>query len=269
MNELKLSEKIKEKNANNKLAFIPFVIAGDPDLNVSKEILLTLQDAGADIIELGIPYSDPLADGPTIQKAAQRALKAGTSLKKAIDMHKSLKDELNVPVVIFTYYNPVLAYGLENFINDIKDAGFKGVLVPDLPVEEADRLIELTNKNNLELVMLVTPTSGDDRISKITEVSQGFVYLVSVTGVTGARSSFSESVEVSLNKIKQFTDKPICVGFGISKPEHISQLIKLNANGAIVGSAIIKLIEENQNDSDSLLKAVNDYVKSLTQACVI
>lgn len=267
MNNQSIAEKIKEKNQNDQLAFIPFVVAGDPDLDKSKEIILSLQEAGADIIELGIPYSDPLADGPVIQLAAQRALKAGTTLKKAIALHDSIKDKLNVPVIVFTYYNPVLAYGLENFIKDIKNAGIKGVLVPDLPIEEAGKLIQLAKENNIEFVMLVTQTSGDDRLKHITEASQGFVYLVAVTGVTGARSSFSESVELSLTKVKKFTDKPICVGFGISKVEHINQLKQLNAQGAIVGSAIIKIIEQNADKQQNIVPAVSKYVKELVEAC--
>ncbi|MGD9581362.1 MAG: tryptophan synthase subunit alpha [Vampirovibrionia bacterium] len=267
MNTLSIAQKIAQKNDKNKLAFIPFVVAGDPDIDKSKEIILALQKSGADIIELGIPYSDPLADGPVIQLAAQRALKAGTTLKKVIQLHDSIKDQLDVPVVIFTYYNPVLAYGLEQFITDIKKAGIKGVLVPDLPIEEAGKLIQLTKENGIELIMLVTPTSGDDRLKPITDASEGFVYLVSVTGVTGARSSFSESVESSLKKVKQFTDKPICVGFGISEIAHIKQLKDLNAQGAIVGSAIIKLIQQNVDAPEAIVPAVTSYVDSLVQAC--
>ena len=264
---LTVAQKIKEKNSNNKLAFIPFIVAGDPDIDTSKEIIMALQSSGADIIELGIPYSDPLADGPVIQMAAQRALKSGASLKRSIEMIASIKDKLEVPVIIFTYYNPVLAYGLDIFVKDVKSAGFKGMLVPDLPVEEAGKLIELAKKYNLELIMLVTPTSGDDRLKKITEVSEGFVYLVSVTGVTGARSSFSESVEISLSKLKGITDKPICVGFGISKTEHIDQLKSLKAQGAIVGSAIIKIIEENVKNPSKLVLELNKYVKEMVEHC--
>jgi tryptophan synthase alpha chain len=262
-----VSSRIKTKNEQGQLAFIPFVVAGDPDEETCKKVLIGLQNAGADVIELGIPYSDPLADGPVIQLAAKRALKAGASLKKSIQMIDSLKEKLKVPVVIFTYYNPVLSYGLENFIKDVKKAGFSGILVPDLPVEEAEDLIRLTEDNDLELIMLVTPTSGDDRIKKITGVSRGFIYLVSITGVTGARSSFSEHIEASLSKLKQYTDKPVCVGFGISKPEHIDQLKQLKASGAIVGSGIIKIIEENLNDPDIIVSEVETYVKSLIDHC--
>lgn len=267
MTKLSIAETINKKNQENKLAFIPFVIAGDPDLDKSKEIIFSLQEAGADVIELGIPYSDPLADGPVIQLAAQRALKAGTTLKKAIELHASIKDKLNVPVVIFTYYNPVIAYGLENFIKDIKNAGIKGVLVPDLPIEEAGKIIQLTKENQIELIMLVTPTSGDDRLKAITVASEGFVYLVSITGVTGARSSFSESVESSITKVKKFTNKPICVGFGISKVEHITQLKQLDAQGAIVGSAIIKIVEQHVDKPESIVPAIKSYVEELVRAC--
>lgn len=262
-----ISETINDKLSLKKLAFIPFVVAGDPDLETSKKILLALQRAGSDIIELGIPYSDPLADGPVIQKAAKRALDNGMSLRKAIQMKASLKGELKVPVVIFTYYNPVLAYGVEAFVKDIKEAGFKGALIPDLPIEEAEDFIKLCKDNDIELVMLVTPTSGDDRIKKIAEVSQGFIYLVSVTGVTGARSSFSEHVESSLAKLKKHTDKPICVGFGISESEHVDQLKKLDAQGAIVGSAIVKHIEKNIGQPDEIVKVIENYAKELISHC--
>jgi tryptophan synthase alpha chain len=262
-----ITEKIKETQKENRLAFIPFVIAGDPDFEYSKQILLSLQSSGADIIELGIPYSDPLADGPVIQLAAKRALKSGSSLRKSIELMKTMKDELFVPVLIFTYYNPVLAYGLKSFIEDVKDAGFKGLLVPDLPVEEAEELITLANENELELVMLVTPTSGEERIKKITEASQGFVYLVSVTGVTGVRSNFSEHIQASLTKIKAVTDKPICVGFGISQPEHIDQLKELGASGAIVGSAIIRVIEANASTPEVLIQNLKAFVQLLRSRC--
>lgn len=262
-----ITEKIKEKQKQNKLAFIPFIVAGDPDTEKSKELLLSLQETGADIIELGIPYSDPLADGPVIQLAAKRALDNGMSLKNAIKMLASIKDKLTVPVIVFTYYNPIYAYGLEKFVKDVKEAGFKGVLVPDLPIEEANDLIKLVKENELELIMLVTPTSGDERIKSITDVSEGFVYLVSVTGVTGARSSFSEHVEQSLSKIKSITDKPVCVGFGISQPEHIKQLKTLNAQGAIVGSAIIKVIEQNADNPDNIVPEVKKYTQSLIDCC--
>lgn len=267
MSTLTIAETISKKNKENKLAFIPFVVAGDPDFAKSKEIILGLQASGADIIEMGIPYTDPLADGPVIQKAAQRALKSGSSLKRAIQLQKELKDELETPVIIFTYYNPVLSYGIEAFMKDIKEAGFKGALVPDLPVEEASRLIESAKQNEIELVMLVTPTSGDDRIKTITDVSQGFVYLVSVTGVTGVRNTFSESVEDSLKAVKKFTDKPICVGFGISQPEHIDQLKALDAQGAIVGSAIIRVIEQNLDNSDQIVPEVQKFVSSFVEKC--
>lgn len=266
MKNTTITEIINEKNAQNKLAFIPFVVAGDPDFEHSKELLLGLQAIGVDIIELGIPYSDPLADGPVIQLAAKRALKAGMSLTKAIKLVDSIKDKLSVPVIVFSYYNPILAYGLKRFISDIKDAGFKGIIIPDLPVEEAMELINLTREHNLELVMLVTPTSGDERIKKITDATQGFVYLVSVTGVTGVRSAFSESIKESLLKIRKFTTKPICVGFGISNVEHIDQLKSLNAQGVIVGSAIIKLIAEDI-DNPNLIQNVQHFVKTLMNHC--
>lgn len=267
MSKLTIAETIAVKNSKNKLAFIPFVVAGDPDFAKCKDILLGLQTSGADIIEMGIPYTDPLADGPVIQQAAQRALKAGSSLKKAIQFYAEIDNEITVPMIIFTYYNPVLSYGLENFIKDIKHAGFKGALVPDLPVEEASRLIELAKQYEIELVMLVTPTSGDDRIQAITGVSQGFVYLVSVTGVTGVRNTFSESVEKSLKAVKKFTDKPICVGFGISQPEHIDQLKSLDAQGAIVGSAIIRVIQQNLDQPDEIVPAIKKYVTSFVDKC--
>lgn len=258
-----ISEVIAHKQEQGKLAFIPFVVAGDPDIESCKDILKALESSGADIIELGIPYSDPLADGPVIQKAAKRALTSGMSLSKAIELAESLKNELSTPMVIFTYFNPVLKYGLASFVSDVKKAGFKGVLIPDLPIEEAKELIELTQQHEIELIMLVTPTSGDERIREIVNISQGFIYLVSVTGVTGERTDFSGSVETSLTAIKKFTDKPVAVGFGISQPEHVQRLKQLGAQGAIVGSAIVKQIETHVDDKVQLLENLAAYVKTL------
>lgn len=267
MNKQGIEEKINEKISQGKMAFIPFIVAGDPNIEQSGNIILALQEAGADIIEIGIPYSDPLADGPIIQKASKRAIDSGSSLKEVIKLHNNLKDKLNVPTIVFTYYNPVLAYGLKNFVADIKSAGFKGVLVPDLPVEEAGELLELVRKNNLELIMLVTPTSGDERIKQIVDTSEGFVYLVSVTGVTGVRDNFSIHINHSIGKIKSFTSKPICVGFGISSVEHIKDLKRLGVQGAIVGSALIKIIETNINDSLKLVEKIKSFVKDLISYC--
>lgn len=258
-----ITETMQQNIEKKKMSFIPFIVAGDPDIETSKEIIKTLEQSGADILELGIPYSDPLADGPVIQKASQRALKAGMSLKKSIELVSCLRRDISIPVIMFTYFNPVLKYGLEKLVKDIKKAGFQGLLIPDLPIEEMDDIIELTQKEGIELVMLVTPTSGAERIKKIVDVSQGFVYLVSVTGVTGERTDFSGSVERSLFIIRQYTTKPVAVGFGISKKDHIDKLKHLNAQGAIIGSALIKQIEANLDNKACLLKNIEEYVAGL------
>jgi tryptophan synthase alpha chain len=235
-----ISEKFAVMRANQQCALIPFITAGDPDLTTTATALRTLDANGADFIELGVPYSDPLADGPVIQAAATRALNQGTRLVEVLDMVRDITPELNAPIILFTYYNPILSLGIEEFLKQIANAGVKGLVVPDLPLEESSKLIELADAIDIELILLVAPTSSSERIRAIAQQSRGFIYLVSVTGVTGVRSELQTRVRDVLQEIRSVTDKPIAVGFGISQPEQARQLVEWGADAVIVGSAFVQ-----------------------------
>jgi tryptophan synthase alpha chain len=234
---------------NGDCALIPFITAGDPDLNTTAKALKLLDDRGADLIELGVPYSDPLADGPVIQAAATRALEQGVKLDDVIELVSKVSPEIKAPIILFTYYNPILNRGIETFLQQIFAAGVKGLVVPDLPLEEADELLEPAARIGIEVILLVAPTSPKERILAIAEKSQGFIYLVSVTGVTGMRTQIQSRVKDILTDLRKVTNKPIGVGFGISQPEQAKQVKEWGADGAIVGSAVVKRLAEEGLDS--------------------
>ncbi len=221
-------------------ALIPFITAGDPDLATTAQALIALDRAGADIIELGVPYSDPLADGPVIQAAATRALNNGVKLADVLEVVAKVSPEIKAPIILFTYYNPILNLGIPEFLRRIVAAGVKGLVVPDLPLEESTTLLEPASLMGIEVIMLVAPTSPPDRMKAIAASAQGFVYLVSVTGVTGMREGMGSNVAGILNQLRSLTDKPIAVGFGISDPVQAKQIKELGADGVIVGSAMVK-----------------------------
>ncbi len=227
-----------------RIALMPFLMAGDPDLRTSAEILLKLQEKGADIIELGIPYSDPLADGPVIQLAASRALSSGTSISSVFKMLGGLRDKLHIPIVLFTYCNPLINRGMERFCHEASEVGVSGIVVPDLPLEEAEKFSPIASASGLDLILLVAPTTPKDRIKRIAETSKGFTYLVSVTGVTGERTVVNDSVQTLVKEIKESSSSHVAVGFGISAAKHISKVRSWGADGAIVGSALVKRISK-------------------------
>ena len=224
-------------------ALMPFLMAGDPDLASTAATLLALQGAGADLIELGIPYSDPLADGPVIQAAAARALAAGTTPGRVLEMLGSLRSSLTIPVVLFTYSNPLLNRGMDAFCRDAAAAGAAGLVVPDLPLEEAEKLSVIAAAEGLDLVLLVAPTTPPGRMARIHAASRGFTYLVSVTGVTGVRASLESRVEPLVQQLQAQGGSPVAVGFGISGPEQARQVRQWGADGAIVGSALVRAME--------------------------
>jgi tryptophan synthase alpha chain len=230
-------------------ALIPFITAGDPDLATTAQALIALDRAGADIIELGVPYSDPLADGPVIQAAATRALQAGVKLADVLAVVAKVSPEIKAPIILFTYYNPILNLGIPEFLRRIVAAGVKGLVVPDLPLEESTTLLEPASLMGIEVIMLVAPTSPPDRMKAIAASAQGFVYLVSVTGVTGMREGMGSNVAGILNQLRSLTDKPIAVGFGISDPVQAKQIKELGADGVIVGSAMVKKLAAEGVDS--------------------
>ncbi|AZB73575.1 tryptophan synthase subunit alpha [Synechococcus elongatus] len=230
--------------SQGRCALIPFLTAGDPDLETTRQALLALDREGADLIELGVPYSDPLADGPVIQAAATRALQAGTRLDDVLALLKDVRSQIKAPVVLFTYCNPILNRGFETFLDQIAAAGANGLVVPDLPLEESQRLSEVAAERGIDLILLIAPTSSADRITAISEQARGFIYLVSVTGVTGMRQGMQSRVADLLQEIRQGTDKPIGVGFGISGAEQARQVRDWGADGVIVGSAFVNRLQE-------------------------
>jgi tryptophan synthase alpha chain len=250
--------------SQNQCGLIPFITAGDPDLETTAKALKILDQSGADLIELGVPYSDPLADGPTIQAAATRALQRNVTLEKVLDLVKDVSPQLRSPIILFTYYNPIFYRGIEAFLKEIASVGVKGLVVPDLPLEEAENLLKLASENGIEVILLVAPTSPQERIKAIAEKSQGFIYLVSVTGVTGMRSQVASRLESLLPQLRTVTDKPIGVGFGISGPDQALEVKKLGADAVIVGSAFVKLL--SQGTPEEGLKSIGEFCHSLKEA---
>ncbi|HEY9804257.1 MAG TPA: tryptophan synthase subunit alpha [Leptolyngbyaceae cyanobacterium] len=239
-----ISERFQVLRQRQQCALIPFITAGDPDLETTAEALRILDRNGADFIELGVPYSDPLADGPVIQAAATRALQKGTKLEQVLEIVADVSPSLQAPIILFTYYNPILHRGIKSFLATIAAVGVRGLVVPDLPLEEAEELITTAASFNIEVILLVAPTSSQDRIEAIASQSQGFIYLVSVTGVTGIRSQIQDRVQHLVTDLRKVTDKPIGVGFGISGPEQARQVKEWGADAVIVGSAFVKRLAE-------------------------
>ena len=258
-----VSEQFQLLRDRQSCALIPFVTAGDPNLETTAQALRRLDQCGADLIELGVPYSDPLADGPVIQAAATRALQQGTKLDDVLGIVRTVAPELNAPIILFTYYNPILNRGIETFFQDIAAAGVRGLVVPDLPLEEVGSLTSSAQKYGVEITLLVAPTSPSDRIQAIAEQSQGFIYLVSVTGVTGMRTEIQSRVQELLSQLKRITDKPIAVGFGVSQPEQAAQLRAWGADGVVVGSAFVKRLAATAPEAG--LGAIETFCTQLNQ----
>ena len=250
-------------------ALIPFIVAGDGGLALTQELIPALQDAGADIIEVGIPFSDPLADGPVIQEASHRALEAGTTPHKIIEALERVKDRLRVPLVFLTYWNPVIQFGAKNppepqsFLKACSQAGVGGVIVPDLSVEEGAAFARDARKSGIDAVFLAAPTSTPKRLQAIAKLSRGFIYYVSLTGTTGARAQLPPELENGIRHLKRITKTPVCVGFGISSPEQVRRVAQA-ADGVIVGSALVRTIA--QAPASEKVKAAADFVRSLSQA---
>jgi tryptophan synthase alpha chain len=238
-------------------ALIPYITAGFPDIDSTIKSAVILAENGSDIIELGIPFSDPLADGATIQRASYESLQSGTTPESCFEIAASIQRKTDVPLVFMTYYNPVLNYGLEQFCKSCTEVGIHGLIVPDLPPEEGVELEAVTNHHDLDLIYLLAPTSNDERIDTVTEHSRGFVYLVSLTGVTGARDALPEELEGFINKVRQKTTQPLCVGFGIATPEHARRVATV-ADGVIIGSRLVQIIEE-----DTSLAKLGIFISSL------
>ena len=260
----KVDEMFCKLKNNKKLALMPFIMAGDPNIEITSEILLKLQENGADLIELGVPYSDPLADGPVIQVAASRALKSGTSLRKVIKLLESLKVKLKIPIILFSYLNPLLCFGFEKFCEMASNAGVSGLIVPDLPLEEAYKFSKIVSNHSMDLILLVAPTTPFERMKQISNHIKGFTYLVSVTGVTGERNQMENRVENLIAKLKEINTNPVAVGFGISTPEHVNKVREWGADGVIVGSAFVKRI--SSSSEKDVVKHVGNFCKDMRLA---
>jgi len=243
-------------------ALIPFITTGDPDIAITEALILEMDRQGADLIELGLPFSDPLADGPTIQASSQRALRHNINAKDLFGLVEKVRKKTDIPLVLMGYYNPLLQYGLSAFAKDAATAGLDGTIVPDLPLEEAKDWMAAAKPQGLANILLVAPNTPADRVRKIARATQGFLYYVSVTGITGARTELPTELSQGLNGIKQLTNKPVAVGFGISRPDQVSMLSAVT-DGIIVGSAIVKLIEAYTIKQGNDLKAGPDLVKKV------
>ena len=258
----RISEKFSVLRQKGQTGFIAYISAGDPDLETTKKLVLDFEKRGVDIVEFGVPFSDPLADGPVNQEAAQRALKHNVSLGDVLRTVGELREETEMPIVLFTYFNPVFRYGLERFVAHTGKMGVDGVLLLDVPPEESGDYKGLMDAREVDTVFLVSPTSTDQRIKLISEYTTGFVYYVSRTGVTGEKDSLEASVRPMVNRIRKHTDQPIAVGFGISNPEHVREVAGY-ADAVVVGSAIVRRIGAGTDDP-SLVEKVGAFVGTLT-----
>jgi tryptophan synthase alpha chain len=260
--------KFEELKHNNKKGLITFITAGDPNYESSLEILKKLPDAGADIIEIGMPFTDPMADGPGIQASYLRALEGGQTLKRTLQLVKSFREfNSNTPIVLMGYYNPIYKYGVESFIKEIKEIGVDGLIVVDLPPEADRELCIPANANGIDFIRLATPTSSEERLPKIVDNASGFLYYVSVAGITGSKAPEISSIERKIKTIRNFTNIPIAIGFGIKTPEQAFNFAKI-ADAVVVGSAIIdkikKAYEKDKNNIKFIADSAADFVKSLS-----
>jgi len=262
--QTRIAQRFAELRASGELGIIAYITAGDPLLDATLKFVLALAEGGADVIELGVPFSDPLADGPTIQRASERALKSGTTLAGVIDLVRRIRQSSRVPLVLFSYYNPILQMGLEKFARAASEAGADGVLATDLTPEESAEYRRILAAHHLDTIFLGAPTSTDERLAKIAAVSTGFLYLISRTGVTGAKDALPDDLPALVRRARAVTQLPIAVGFGISLPGHVSVLGGL-ADAAVVGSALVSEIE-NAKSVEAASAALAARFRSLKQA---
>jgi tryptophan synthase alpha chain len=254
----RIEKKFAQLKSENRKGFIPYITAGDPSLDATLGLILSMEKAGADIVELGVPFSDPIADGPVIQRATERALHHGVNLRKILELGQNIRKKSEIPLVLFSYFNPLLSYGLERLAADAVAAGFDGVLASDLPVEESGQFVRVMNRAGLNTIFLVAPTSSPQRMKKIAGTSTGFLYAVSRTGVTGEQPELAADLKRFLQILRSYTALPIAVGFGISQPEHV-RAVWQEADAAVVGSSIVKEVEQHIGKPD-LVERVGAFV---------
>lgn len=262
---MRIEKVLRNLREKREKSLIIYITAGDPNLKITEELVYSIAEAGADIVELGIPFSDPLADGPTIQQASYRALKGKVTISKILSTIEKIRKKSSVPIVLMTYYNPIFCYGLDRFVVDSKAVGVDGIIVPDLPLEESEDFRGITDKAGIDLISFLAPTSTPERIAAIAQSARGFIYCVSVVGVTGVKKNFSPKIVEMIEKIRLYTDMPLAIGFGISGPEQAKEATKY-ADAVIVGSAVVKLIENSGKDLPIMLLQVSNFVKSLKEA---
>jgi tryptophan synthase alpha chain len=258
----RIAEAFKALRLQRRRALIPFVVAGDPDLDSTLQIVQALAREGADLVELGVPFSDPIADGPVNQRAAQRALAAGVTLTDVLGLVRKAREVVQQPIVLLSYYNPILQYGLTRFCTDAAAIGVDGVVIPDLPPDESEELMAAARSRGLDVIFLLAPTSTNERINFVTERASGFIYCVSLTGVTGVRDRLSEDIRNLVVRIKARTEFPVCVGFGISTADQAREIAEF-ADGVIVGSAIVALLESPSDRIGRLSRFVQDLRQAL------
>lgn len=253
------SELSKQKRA----ALIPFFVIGDPDVDTSLAVVQAAVDAGADILELGIPFSDPIADGPTIQKADVRAMRSGMNVRKALDFIRRIKAYKDVPIGLLMYYNLVRHYGLDAFFKDFHEAGVNSVLVADLSIDDADEVAGPAAATGLDTVFMVTPNTHPERIKRIASRTTGFIYTVSLLGVTGSRETLSDTVEELVRRLKDVADVPVCVGFGVSKPKHAQSIARAGADGVIIGSRLVGMIEDHLGRPQEAVAEIGQFLQQV------
>lgn len=257
----RIDKKFQELKKGRKKAFIAFITAGYPNLEITRKLILEFTKIGVDVLELGVPFSDPMADGPIIQEASGAALKRKTHLFEILKLVRQVRRDTDIPICLMTYYNPIFCFGEAGFVKSAKKSGVDGVIIPDLPPEEGRPFMHLANKYNLDVICFISPTTLPGRIKFIGRISKGFIYYVSLTGVTGPRANIPLDLKRNIREIKKYTRKPVCVGFGVANNFQVKQIYSV-ADGVIVGSAIVRKIKENINKPD-LIKRVSKFVRGL------
>ncbi len=260
----RIGDRFAELRKRDERALIPFITAGDPDLPTTEALVLALAEAGADLIEIGVPFSDPLAEGPTIQRSSERALRSGTTLRGVLGLVKNLRPKIEQPLVLMGYANVFLAMGERNFASAAREVGVDGVITVDLPPEEGRLFFDSMIESGIDPILLASPTTSEPRLAMLAEQTRGFLYYVSLTGVTGAREEMAAGIEEAISRIRKVSDVPVCVGFGISKPEHVREVGRF-ADGAVVGSAIVDRIEAAPTPGPAVT-SVSEFVAQLKRA---
>lgn len=266
MTKVSYSKMFERLEENDEGAFIPFVVAGDPDYDTSLEIVKRLVDSGVDALEIGFPFSDPVADGVSVQEADIRAFDSGMTIEKCFSFLEDVRKYTTIPIGLLLYYNIVYKHGIDSFYKRLSNLDVNAVLIADLPPEEAGDVIDASDKYGVEEIFIVSQSTSNERLNKISEIVGGFIYVASVMGTTGVRKKVEHNTKELIRRIKNNTDIPICVGFGISKQQHVKEVLDAGSDGAIVGSAIINIIKENLNDTDVLYEKITEYAKSMKNA---